>query len=122
MKKVKIAIGIVLIASLLILTGYFFRVDRFGLSRISWIDCVKINNNKYYSDYERTSIEEALVNKKIGEVKFNVSENVHNGNYKFRNGDATFLEVGTEIYNLKSDDNAIAVKIDNEYFIYELYK
>ena len=121
MNKIKIVIGVVIIAALIILAGYLFRVDRFGLSRILWIDCVKVNNNKYYSDYERTSIEETLVNKKIGEVKFNVYENVHNGNYKFRNGDASFLNVGTELYSLKSDVNAIAVKIDNVYYIYELY-
>lgn len=100
--------------------GYVFRIDRFGTAQISWVDCVQINNTKYYSDFTRTSIERSLIGEKIGKVKFNVYENVHNGYYRFRNGDATFLDVGTEIFSLKSDDTAIAVKQGDHYYLYKV--
>lgn len=120
--KIKIALGVVLACITLIYLGYTLRIDRFGRAKISWVDCVKVNGHKYYSEFERTSVENTLIGEKIGEVKFNVSKKVGNPSYKFRNGDATYLEVGTEIYGLKSDNNAIAVKIDRQYYIYKLEK
>jgi hypothetical protein len=94
------------------------RIDRFGMSKISWVDCVQVNDIKYYSDYERTPVESSFVVEKIGEVKFNVYANVHNPNYRFRNGDATFLDVGTELFLVESEGNAIAVMVGNQYYIY----
>ena len=117
-KKVKVFIGIGVLGIILVLMGYFFRIDRFGMSKISWVDCIQMNNIKYSGDFKESFVESSLIDKKIGKVKFNVSENVNNSNYRFRNGDATFLDVGTEIYSLKSDNNAIAVKIGEQYFLY----
>lgn len=118
-KRARLWIGIILIGILLISMGYIFRFDRFGMTKIDWVDCVQINNKKYGSSYNRTPIEASLVGKRIGKVKFNVSESVSNPSYRFRNGDATFLEVGTEIYSLPSETNAIAVKIGEQYYIYK---
>lgn len=117
-KKSKRNVVIILTVIILIFAGYYFRIDRLGFSQISWVDCVQVNGTKYHSNYERTEIEEALINEKIGTVKFNVSENVHNAGYGFRDGDATFLEVGTEIYSVKDESNAIAIKIGNTYYVY----
>lgn len=123
-KKYKQYLVIILTVIILIFAGYYFRIDRFGLAQISWVDCVQVNGSKYYSNYERTEIDDMLINKKLGMVKFNVYENVHNGSYRFRNGDATFLEVGTEIYSVKGDVDSIAVKIGNSYYEYrsDLYE
>lgn len=120
-KRIKFLLGIIFVLICIIIIGYLFRLDRFGSSKISWVDCIKINNSIYYSDYERKIIEETLIDKKIGKVKFNVSEKVTNEGYRFRNGDATFLKEKTEIYSLKSEDKAIAVKIDDKYYIYNTY-
>jgi hypothetical protein len=118
-KKIKVSICIILIGSILILLGCYVRVDRFGIAQISWVDCIQINNTKYYSDFDRSPVEYSDIGKKIGKVKFNVSEKVHNPNYRFRNGDATYLEIGTEVYSLQSNSNVIAVKIDDDYFLYK---
>ena len=118
-KKVKVFIGIGVLSIILILMGYIFRVDRFGMAKISWIDCVQMNNIKYNSNFKKSSVEYSLIDKKIGKVKFNVSQNVNNPSYQFRNGDATFLDVETEIYSLKSNNNAIAVKVGKQYFLYK---
>lgn len=118
-KKVKVFIGIVVLSIILIIMGYIFRIDRFGMAKISWADGVQMNNIQYNGDFKRSSVESSLIDKKIGKVKFNVSQNVNNPNYRLRNGDATFLDVGTEIYSLKSDNSAIAVKIGEQYFLYK---
>ena len=123
-KRVNVFVLAALIIIVIFIGGYIFRIDRFGMSQISWVDCLQINDIKYYSDFNRSTVEYLLIENKIGEVKFNVSRNVNNANYRFRNGDATFLDVGTEIYSLKLDNNAIAVKIDEIYYFYkaDLYK
>ena len=120
-KKVIVLICISIL-SIILLMGYIFRVNRFGMSLIDWVDYIQINNIKYYKDINKTPIGYSLIDKKIGIVKFNVSKNVHNSSYKFRNGDATFLEVGTEINSLKSDNNKIAIKIDGLYYLYVVMK
>ncbi len=117
-RKAKVSIGIAIICAI-ICVGYVLRIDRFGMSKISWVDCLQINKTKYYSDFNRSPVELSNIGKKIGEVKFNVSEKVGNPNYRFRNGDATYLDVGTEIYSIDSENNAVAVKIDNQYYLYE---
>lgn len=118
-KKAKISIGVVFTMIILILMGSLFRIDRFGMSKISWVDCVKINNIQYYSDFNRSPVEYSSIGKRIGEVKFNVSKKVGNPNYRFRNGDSTFLDVGTEIYCLDNENNTIAVKVYEYYFLYK---
>jgi hypothetical protein len=114
-----IAIAVIFLASI----GYAFRLDRFGVMQIDYMDCIYINNQLYFSSFEqsgfkRTPVESAFIDSKIGEVKFRLSENVHSSYYFNRNGDAAFLDVGTEVYSLKSDNNAIAVKIGEQYFIF----
>lgn len=110
------------IFSIILVIGYIFRVDRFGMSSIDWVDCIQINDIKYLKDINKSPIENSLIDKKIGKVKFNVSKNVHNSSYLFRDGDATFLDVGTEISSLKSGNNAIAVKVDGLYYLYVVMK
>jgi hypothetical protein len=119
-KRIKFSIGIIFVLIGIIIMGYLFRLDRFGSSKISWVDCIKINNSIYYSSYVREIVEGTLIDEKIGEVRFNISEKVTNDRYRFRNGDATFLKEKTEIYSLKTEDKAIAVKIDEAYFIYKI--
>ena len=117
-KKVKVVIVILLI----LVIGYVLRLDRpdrFGFAQIKWEDCVQINNIIYNIDINKASVEQSLIDKKIEKIKFNVANKVHNPSYCFRNGDATFLPVGTEIYSLKSDNNAITVKIGEQYLLYK---
>lgn len=111
-------IGMACIVILIITIRHVFRLDRYGASLIDWEDCVKINNTMYVGDFNMTTIEGDLVGKKIGEVKFTANRNVGNPNYRFRNGDAAYLTVGTEIYSITSNNNAIAVKVNGKYFLY----
>jgi hypothetical protein len=118
MKK-KFLIVVVLI--LLVLMAFIFRFDRFGFVEVDFMDCVYMNNQLYFSGAEgnggeRTLVDPALIDKKIGDVKFTLSENVHSTYYINRNVDAAFLDVGTEIYSMKAGENSIAIKIGGQYF------
>ena len=94
-------------------------------SRIDWVDCIKINDKKYYNNtFPREEIDSSGVGEKLGKVKFVVSEKVSNSSYKFRNFDASYLEKGTNIYKVLNNEDLIAVEIDGKYYRYEykLYK
>ena len=121
-RKTKTFAVIVVSLIILILLGYVFRIDRFGLGyAIDYVDCVYINNQFYTSGLnpqDRTPVESSLIEKKIGEVKFKLLDNVHSPYYISRNGDAAFLDIGTEIYSLKSQSDAVAVKIGEQYYLF----
>jgi hypothetical protein len=110
--------GVACIFALIITIRYIFRLDRFGGAKIDWFDFVKIKNTMYYGGLNMPAVDNSLIGKKIGEVKFTASGNVGNMHYKFRNGDAAYLSVGTEIYSIPSNANAVAVKVNGKYILY----
>ena len=122
----KITISIVLcgmlVAIIFISMNFDFRLDRFGNSKISWVDCVQLSSIKYYRDNSKSIVEASSIVDKIGEVTFNVAGKVSNSKYRFRDGDATFLDVGTEIYGINKTKNAIAVKVGEKYYLYNTLK
>lgn len=118
--KAFIVVCIVFIAVAFIVMNFDLRLDRFGTSKISWTDCIQINNTKYYRGNKKTIVEPSEIGNKIGEVSFNVAGKVSNPKYRFRDGDATLVSVGTEIYNINKIDNAIAVKIGEQYYLYSI--
>ncbi|WP_227397029.1 hypothetical protein [Jeotgalibacillus aurantiacus] len=82
---------------------------------IEWINLVQWNGTKYYYDDELTSdFDEDSLDQVIGEVTFTLvgSEEETNGNYSFKNGDATFASTGSEIYSVKGQpvEEMIAVQ------------
>jgi hypothetical protein len=97
-------------------TGYIMRIDRLGFNEIDFVDCGYINNQLYFNQaftqtgLARVPVDATTIDKKIGAVRFRLSENVHNSWYINRNGDAAYLEPGTEIYSVKGNPDAIAVK------------
>lgn len=122
MNKTKKVIIIVAVVIALLWVGYAFRVDRFGLGyQIDYVDYVYINNQLYISGLspvQREPVDVSMIDQKIGEVKFTTLDNVHSPWYIRRNGDAAFLDKGTAIFSLKSPDNAVAVKVDDTYYIF----
>jgi hypothetical protein len=67
---------------------------------ISWVDVLKVNDIVYTGDDEGFSdINNLNKGNKIGEVNYMLADNACS-NHKLRNGDAAFLPIGTEIYEL----------------------
>ncbi|MBD7908201.1 hypothetical protein [Sporosarcina gallistercoris] len=78
---------------------------------IEWADVVKLNDVKYAGDIEGISEDHALEKgSKVGEVNYMMADHACS-NHKIRNGDATYLPVGTEVYEAvgyRSDFRVIA--------------
>ena len=96
------------------------RLDRFGLVpiEIDWIDVVKMNDITYQTSHPRQEVPVTEIGEEIGDIYFSVSEQVSNPHYRIKNGDATFLPVGTKLYSIRSDGNSVAVLLDGKYFLY----
>lgn len=88
-----------------------------GNSEIDWIDFIKVKGITYVADYDQTGlkIDKLEIGKEYADVKYKLSDIVHNPAYKTQNGDAAFLDVGTKIYKLQgySPDFRL-VAYDNE--------
>jgi hypothetical protein len=88
---------------------------------IDWVDFIKLNGHSYQGIYTGTLSDPSLVGKEIGTVKFRVSDNVTNPNYKIKDGDAAFLEKGTKIYDVKENPDLVTVKDQEAIGGYRVY-
>lgn len=89
---------------------------------IDWVDFVMLENIQYTGVHSGSGqLEDSSVEAAIGEVKFNVSENVHDPGYKLKNGDAAFLTKGTKLHKIKGyrTEFRIAANVDGKWRIYE---
>jgi hypothetical protein len=130
MKKIIVAVLFIASLSIVLLLSKspIFRMDRYGGGDIDWVDCVYYNNQLYHlehvdSDHRiKKTIEENMVDKYLGKVKFTLDNNVSNMHYKMRNWDASFLEKGTKIYSIANIDSnkSIAVLEDGVYVKYSV--
>ncbi|RLQ92229.1 hypothetical protein [Planomicrobium sp. Y74] len=68
---------------------------------IDWIDALKINDIQYYAlPYGTYTVEENMKGEVIGEVLFEM-DNKACSDHQMQNGDAAYLEVGTEIFEFE---------------------
>jgi len=91
-------------------------------SIIDWVDFVVIGDIHYLRNYNvGNKLLEESIDAVIGKVKFNVSNNIKDINYKVKNGDAAFLPKGTKIYKIKGykPEFRIIVNTAGEWRIYE---
>lgn len=72
-------------------------------AKIDWIDFIQFNDITYCASHDKTGLKLTKddFDKELYKVKFNVAENIHDPEYKNKNGDAAFLPVNTEVYSIK---------------------
>jgi hypothetical protein len=88
--------GIIVIA-----TGMHWGVKTWGMKNIhvdiDWVEFIKFNDRMYLLNYNSYPIaEENLI--PYDTIRFKLSGNVNDPNYRSKNGDASFLDVGTPVY------------------------
>lgn len=84
-------------------------------AEISWVDVLMINDIKYEGNDEGLSEGTIEAGKKIGEVSYMLAGNACS-NHRTKNGDAAFLPIGTEIYELVGYDSDFRVVAENRVF------
>jgi len=110
---------LIVITCALLLSGCYQFVS------IDWVDFVMFNDVKYMADHYDggQGLSDADLDGAYATVRFKLSGNVKNPNYRSKNGDAAFLEPGTKVYKLKNykPEFRLAVKDGEKLKIYEAY-
>lgn len=118
---VKLAVMAAVIGTLTAGRGEF-RIDRFGHSEIRWIDLVQVNGQMYHRDETAQEIDVTDLGDKIGEVNFTINDKVTNPDYRIRNGDASFLEEGTELFWVDAQGQTVAARVGQKLYLYRISK
>ncbi len=92
-----------------------------GTTQIDWVNFVQVGSTQYVAGPQSpTVLQESELGPVYGHVKFKVSGNVCDPNYKLKDGDAAFLDVGTPIYQVKGQSSTaqLAAKFGGSYVVY----
>lgn len=95
--------GILLLVAVLALTACSLngKKTQINFAETDWVDFVMLNDIQYIGNYDTGKLEDSSIEAVVGSVRFNASENVHDGSYKVKNGDAAYLPKGTELHKIK---------------------
>jgi hypothetical protein len=90
------------------------------ISMIDWVDFIKFNDIMYHRETQSVSVNESNLSP-YDEIKFKIADNVNNPAYKSKNGDAAYLEKGTQVYSITgySPYFRLVVKENQKLLIYE---
>lgn len=89
---------------------------------IDWVDFVKIDDIQYEANYSAVIADSTLIAEEIGEVTFKMDENITSSSYKAKNGDASYLDIGTKLFAVKDMPDFIMVEDDGEINGYRIYR
>ncbi|MGY0694845.1 hypothetical protein ACW2QC_19025 [Virgibacillus sp. FSP13] len=89
---------------------------------IDWVDFVNIDGEQYQSLHTVKIADSRFIGAEIGQVDFQVDENISNPSYKPKDGDAAFLKKGTKLYQVKDMPNLLAVRDEHEINGYKIYQ
>lgn len=89
--------------------------------KISWVDMISVGD-RHYMRNEFVGSDPMPIGDEVAKVKFNVSSNIFDSNYKIKDGDATFLPVGTSIYEVTGyrATTRLAVVQNDEVILYDV--
>lgn len=93
------------------------------VAEIDWVDFVKLRGVTYTADYrQEATLTEENLGPVFGSVRYRVSGNVTDPEYRTKEGDATFLEKGTPVYTVKGYDPRfrVAARRDRRIILYEV--
>ena len=106
-----------------VLTCVLFLAACQSESVIDWVDFIQLDGKQYEAIYSGVISDPSLINGEIGEIRYEVSENVTSTNYRVKDGDAAFWEKGTKVFAIEGEPELAAIKDDsalNGYRIYEI--
>lgn len=92
-----------------------------GNSIVDYADVFTLNGTNYHADFEQVITDDKIIETEVGTIKFTLTESNKSPDYILKDGDATFLKVGTKIYSLKKVDKkeALAAKNNGKWTLYK---
>ena len=119
MKRLKKMLGILVFTILLSSCSYSF-LGGCPDGEIEWIDVLKIGGIQYQHQFPDSADESGPISnekgRKLGEVAYKMADNACS-DHQMENGDATFLEEGTPIYEVKGYPTDLIVMANEKMFV-----
>jgi hypothetical protein len=94
-------------------------------THIDWINFVQVGSTQYVAGPSSSAtLKESDLGPVYAQVKFRVSENVCDPNYRPKDGDAAFLEAGTPIYQVagRPPGDQLAARFKGSIVVYTAMK
>lgn len=92
---------------------------------IEWVDMVMIQDIKYQHHIAEPADEDTPITiekgKKLGEVTYQMADSACS-NHQMVNGDATYLQAGTAIYDIKGYPSTLAITANDKVYIVDTNK
>jgi hypothetical protein len=92
-----------------------------GSQVIDYADTFMIKGVNYIGANDQVITDEKIIGLEVGSIKYNLVDGKANSQYHLKDGDATFLKVGTKIYSLKfkKEKGYVAAKQDGKWMLYK---
>ena len=90
-------------------------------AQIDWVNFIQVGSTQYAAGPQPpTVLQESDLGPVYAHVKFKVSGNVCDPNYRLKDGDAAFLEVGTPIYQVNGQPPVLqlAARFNGQIVVY----
>jgi hypothetical protein len=92
-------------------------------TQIDWVNFIQVGSTQYVAGLQQspTALQEADLGPVYAHVKFKVSGNVCDPNYRLKDGDAAFLDAGTPIYQVNGQPPAmeLAAHFNGQILVYK---
>ena len=91
---------------------------------IDWVNAIHFNGTTYLASFSPQTLPVSKLGPLFGTTKFKVDGNVQDPNYHLKDGDATYLPVGTPVYTVKGSPSTakLATNINGVVTLYEAIK
>jgi hypothetical protein len=92
-------------------------------AQIDWVNFIQVGTTQYVAGLTQspTVLQESDLGPVFAHVKFKVSGNVCDPNYRLKDGDAAFLDAGTPIYQVNGQPPAqqLAARFSGQIVVYK---
>ncbi len=115
--KVVVVLGALLFAAACQLPGSSSSCN----AQIDWVNFIQVGSTQYVAGPESlTVVPESELGPVYAHVKFKVSGNVCDPNYRLKDGDAAFLDPGTPIYQVAGQPSSqqLAARFNGNIVVY----
>ena len=91
-------------------------------AQIDWVNFIQVGSTQYVAgEQPPTALQEGDLGPAYAHVKFKVSGNVCDPNYRLKDGDAAFLDAGTPIYQVNGQPptEELAARFNGRIVVYK---
>ena len=93
--------------------------------QIDWVNFIQVGSTQYVAGMQGPAVlQESELGPVYAQVQFKVAGNVCDSNYRLKDGDAAFLEVGSPVYQVNGQPPGaeLAARFNGQFLVYKAMK